>query len=424
MYVFTLGSYQYLFKRVNEGAEARRSAFWTSLILTGTVSIIGTLLTYLFPSQIASWFSLENYVAEFKLTVLVTATTAIMTTFLFYHYGLGRNNFQNFLQFLRGSLWVILTIGISVWLKLSLEQIFIVINVAMFFILFISVPWKELTDLLLHPIKQLSFVPLFKYCIPLLPYFAGVWGIPMIIRTQLNIYDGAAKVALFSVAYTLMEIVFMFISTITATLSPHFFAEEKEENKPAVLYNVMLKYSILCVVLIIPFIYITRYDVILLLTSSKYLMAGDYIPLLVIFPMLRVLIIVFEQVYLKEAKTVFLGSIYSIALGLSFLLSVLLIPQYSILGAIYASLCSYLFVFIALYIKQRSSINFKYLNLPAIFALTLIICASIFLLNTMSFHSFIKAIPLGVVMLIGLFLLPIFNEQEKSKLLSLLKIRK
>lgn len=422
IYLFTLGSFQYLFKRVNDGAEEKKSALWSSFMLTAGISVISTCIAFVFAGPICSALNLSNYEDDFKLTIIGTAITSIMIVFLFYHYGLGRNNFQNFLQFLRGSLWVIVAIAASFLFQLSLTQIFIVFNISILFILLTAVPWKELPQLLQRPLN-ISMQPLIKYCIPLLPYFAGVWGIPTIIRSQLNISEGPKSVALFSVAYTLMEIVFMFISTITATLSPHFFAEEEDKDKPALLYNVMLKYSILLIVLIIPFVYITRFDVILLLTSNKYLEAGKYIPLLIIFPLLRVLIIVFEQVYLKESKTIFLGTVYSIGMALSFVLSLILVPKFSVLGAIYASLASYLFLFICLYIKQHHKIDFNYQRPLAILTLASILWASVFLLDIFNFHSFIKAIPLAGVAVLSVFLLPVFNEQEKHKLLVMLKIR-
>jgi len=424
MYIFTLGSFQFLFKQVNASSEERRSAFWASLIITATIGLLSTLIAFIFSERLAEALNLQAYSRELQLTILATASTSIMMIFLFYHYGLGRNNFQNFLQFLRGSLWVILAILISFIVNPSLLQIFVVINLSMCFILLISVPWKEMTDLFSHSIKKTSFKKAIKYCVPLLPYFAGVWGIPMIIRTQLNVYEGAANVAVFSVAYTLMEIVFMFISTITGTLSPYFFAETDDSDKPKLLYNIMIKYSIICIVLIVPFIYITRFDLILILTSAKYLIAGEYIPILIFFPLLRVIIIIFEQVYLKESKTIFLGVVYTISLLIAFLLALLLIPKFSILGAIVASIASYLFTFVSLYIPQRKKINFDYLNLPSIGILSALLWLAVYVLHFFEFHSFIKIFPLLIIALIALFLLPVFNEQEKNKILVLLKIKK
>jgi O-antigen/teichoic acid export membrane protein len=420
IYVFTLGSYQYLFKRVNDGEEAKRSGLWSALGLTVLISFAGTTIAFFFSGSICEFLNISNYKTDFRLAILATATTSIMVIFLFYHYGLGRNNFQNLLQFLRSSLWVIIVILISFFFNLTLTQILIIFNLAIFGILLISIPWKELPA---FSFKEISFWPVIRYCVPLLPYFAGVWGLSAIIRTQLNIDSGPRNVALFNVAYTLMEIIFMFISTITATLSPYFFAEGEQESKYPLLYNVMLKYSILLVVLILPFIYITRFDIILLLTSDKYLSAGSYIPLLIFLPLLRVLIIVFEQVYLKESKTIFLGTIYGIGILLALLLSMVLIPKYSIPGAIYSSLGVYFFLFICLCLKQYQKVNYAYQNLSAIFSLTIIMWASVFIMEKVHFNSFFKTLPLALVTGISLFSLPVFNTREKQKLLSILKIK-
>ena len=424
LYAFTLGSYQYLFKSVNDGDLARKTAFWASALVTISISSVGILVTYLFIGPIASLLNLSAYQQELKLIVLATASTAVMTIFLYYHYGLGRNNFQNFLQFLRGSLWVIVAILYSYYFNLSLTAILVTVNLCMCVIILVAVPWKELSFLFSCRIHQIGFSKLLGYCVPLFPYFAGVWGIPMIVRTQLNIHEGAKQVAVFSVAYTLMEIVFMFISTITSTLSPYFFAEQHNTSKPGLFYNIMLKYSCLSVMLIVPFIFVLRYDIITLVASEKYRIAGDYIPLLIFFPLLRVLIIVFEQFYLRAAQTVYLGIIYAVGIPLSFLLSFLLIPLYSVFGAIYASLASYLFLFACLYFRQRRILDIAYLKVPAMLLLGGIICLTVFALGLIDVLSFYKVIPLGIVMVLSVAFLPVLSGEEKIKILSLLKIRK
>jgi O-antigen/teichoic acid export membrane protein len=424
LYIFTLGSFQFLFKSVNEGLEEKRSAFTASVVVTSVISLLFGLVSLLFADRITSLIGLSEYKKEFLLMVLVSATTSLMTVFLYYHYGLGKNNFQNFLQFLRASLWVIGAIIISVFMELSLYHVFWIINLAMIIILILSVPWRELKDLLSFSAENFKFTKLIKYCIPLMPYFAGVWGIPMIIRTQLNINDGTKNVAIFSVAYTLMEIVFMFISTITATLSPYFFGAEDKNDKPNLFYNIMLKYSILSIILIIPFIFMLRYDIILLVASEKYLAAGKYIPLLVFFPLLRVLIIVFEQYFLKSAQTAYLGLIYIGGLLASFVFALVLIPGYSIYGAIYASLATYLLVFLCLVLKQKGMIDYGYIRIPAVIVLTVIMWASVYALEFLEISNWLKIIPLSVAAILCVSFLPVLNQQEKSKLLVLLKLKK
>jgi len=423
MYVFTLGTYQFLFKSVNEGIERTSSAFWASLTVTILISLVFIITIILFNNSISKWLNLSLFKRELVLTITGTATTAVMTLFLFYHYGLGKNNFQNFLQFLRGSLWVIISVFFSFFLKLTLLQVLVVFNLCMCIILLIAFPWKEWNLLFPFKVDKDAFGRLFKYCIPLLPYFAGVWGIPLIVRTQLNIYDGAKYVAIFSVAYTLMEIVFMFISTITATLSPYFFEEQTDGDKPALFYNIMLKYSILAIIFIVPFIFMLRYDIIQIVASEKYLVAGDYIPLLIFFPLLRIIIIVFEQRFLKDGKTLYLGIIYSVGISLSFLFAIFLIPYYSVYGAIYSSLGSYAFIFICLLIRQRGMIDFVYLNLWGLLKITLILTFTVVILNFFDFSNFLKVIPLSMVTLLSLFLSSVLTKKEKEKIFSLIKIK-
>jgi O-antigen/teichoic acid export membrane protein len=424
LYIFTLGSYQFLFKSVNDGPEEKKDAFTVSVIVTAAISVICSLFSFLFADPLTNAFGLSAYKNEFLLMVVSSGTTAIMTIFLYYHYGLGKNNFQNFIQFLRSSLWVGVAILVSLFMDLSLYHIFWIVNISMVTILLISVPWKELKELLSGKLRGENFSRLFNYCIPLMPYFAGVWGIPMIIRTQLNIHEGTKNVAIFSVAYTLMEIVFMFISTITATLSPYFFGEEDRKDKPNLFYNIMLKYSVLSIVLIIPFIFILRYDLITLVASAKYLVAGKYIPLLVFFPLIRVLIIVFEQHYLKTSQTRYLGIVYSVGLLVSFALAFLLVPKFSMYGAIYASLATYFIIFVFLIIRQKGMVDYNYVSIPAILLLAIILWAAVFGLGFLNFSNWLKIIPLGICAILCVSFLPVLSSQEKDKLLVLMKLKK
>jgi O-antigen/teichoic acid export membrane protein len=420
IYIFSLGSFQHVFRAATRNIEDHRSAFWPAVLLTLATSLLLTGCTFLWSQEIAGLFNLEAYQREMQLTMLGTASTSVMIVFLYHHYGLGRNNFQNFLQFLRGSLWVIVAIVLSLFFHLSLIDIFVVFNLSMVAIVLLALPWKEWSMLRPIEIKKASLLKLLRYCIPLLPYFAGAWGIPLIVRTQLNIHDGAREVAIFSVAYTLMEIVFMFISTITATISPYFFGQS-DSDRPGLFYNIMLKYSILCILLVVPFIFVLRYDIILLVASEKYLMSGDYIPILIFFPLLRILIIVFEQYCLKMSQTFYLGVVYSISIILSLILSAILIPQYSVLGAIYTSIGSYLVILILLYIKQRTIIDFQYLDIPTLAKLTLVLGGVSALVFFSGMHIIYKIMLLGSAAILGLFLLPVFNEQERNKIVGLFK---
>ncbi len=423
MYMFTLGSYQYLFKNLNGTAQEQKEALWTAVFTTGFIGSLAVVVTWFFKDAISYRLNLQGYSDVLFQTVCLTALTSLMTIFLYYHYGKGKNNFQNFLQFLRGSLWIIVAMAISYFINLNLPAIFVIINLCMLLILLFSIPFNQFDVLMPIQVTVSEVKKLLRYCIPLLPYFAGVWGIPMLVRTQLNIYNGAKDVALFSVAYTLMEIVFMFISTITATLSPYFFAEESEEGKPEKAYNIMLKYSILGIVMIIPFIEIARFELIDLITSEKYKSAGEYIPLLMFFPFIRVMIIVFEQVYLKESKTMYLGIVYTFAMLLAFGLSLWLIPSYSVMGAIISSLISYLVVFLLLLLKQTHKIDPRIFNFKALSTFTVVIALATLALTFLPIHNFIKWIPLSAVILLGLIYIPVLTSEEKQKLFAFLKIK-
>lgn len=420
IYLLTIGSFQYLFRAASQDESHHRFAFWSSILVTAALSSILTISTYIWGGSIASLFNLDTHVYELQLTIVGTSLTSIMIVCLYYHYGLGRNNFQNFLQFLRGSLWVAVAILASVFIDLSLLHILVIFNVSIAVVLLLAFPWSEWKVLVPPVINKESFLQLIRYCLPLLPYFAGAWGIPLIVRSQLNVILGAREVAIFTVAYTLMEIVFMFISTIVSTISPYFFAQT-DADRPGLFYNIMLKYSIVCIVLIVPFILLLRYDIILLVASRKYLMSGDYVPILLFFPLLRILIIVFEQYCLKSAQTVYLGIVYTAGIVLSIVLSFALIPAYSILGAIYTSIAAYLAILLLLYIKQHKLIDFEYLNVVALTKLTAVLCGLSILLFFADFHNIIKVAILGIASVISLFLLPIFNEQEKNKITGLFK---
>ncbi len=421
MYVFTMGSFQYLFKNVSLGAQERRNSFWSSLAATVAISLMLTTLSFLLLDFISDELNLTEYKWPFMLMITGTSLTAVMTILAYYHYGQGRNNFQNLLQFLRASLWVVAAIGVSVFLKLDLNVILLIFNISLILIIAIAFPWKELNSLLPVSFPRSEISSLMRYSFPLLPYFAGAWGIPLIIRSELNIYEGAKQVALFSVAYTLMEIMFLFISNIVSTLSPYFFSSS-DDNRPIVFYNVMLKYAALSTIVAVPFVFTARYEIIALVASEKYLVAGDYIPLLLGFPLVRILVLVFEQYYLKTSQTVHLGLLYLITILICGILCVWLIPAYSIFGAIWASLISYSLILLFLYYKQHSMLDFKYLRLPGLILFTVMLGAALFLLHFWDLHVMLRIFGLGICAIVGLFLLPILDDREKGAIAGILRL--
>jgi O-antigen/teichoic acid export membrane protein len=423
MYIFTMGSYQYLFKRVGSGKDERRAAFWSSIFVTVVICALMMAGTMMFLRPISTWLRLDGFGLAFELMISGTALTAIMIILTYYHYGQGKNNFQNLLQFLRASLWVVVAIIVSMFLDLNLVDILTVLNISMGVIILIAFPWKEVKFLFPAALTSSELSNLFRYSFPLLPYFAGTWGIPLIIRSQLNIYEGAKEVALFSVAYTLMEIVFLFISNIVSTISPYFFSTSPDVAKPSVFYNVMLKYAALATLLILPFIFVVRYEVITIVASDKYYVAGDYIPLLLIFPLLRILILVFEQYYLKSSQTLHLGILYTAGIFICVVLCFWLIPQYSIYGAVSASLASYTVILVFLYFKQRSMVDYQYLHLPALILLTIILWGCVLVMELIEIPPFLKILPLCVCAVGSLFLLPILDDREKRTITGFLKIK-
>lgn len=424
MYMLTLGSFQFLFKTLHEGTERMRSAFWAAALLTALVSVAAIAVINFFGEPIAKLINLSDHQSELRLAVILTATTAVMMVFLFFHYGLGRNNFQNLLQFLRGSLWVLVAIAVGFFADLSLHTIMLIMNGCMVLILLLAFPWGEWKLLRPVTVDRREWANLLRYCLPLLPYYAGAWGIPMILRAQLNVFEGAREVAFFTVAYTLMEILYMFVSTISSTLSPYFYADSSSAGKPGLFYNIMLKYSILCISLIVPFIFVLRYDLIRIVATEKYVSAGDYIPLLIFFPLLRVMIGVFEQYYLKLADTLFLGVLYIAAIATGFYLGVVLIPLYSIFGAIYASLAAYTLIFVALCLRRKGVIDTEYLHVPALLGLIGLLWVAVYLLELANLPSFVMIVPLGICAVLGVLLLPVLSPQEREKLLGLLKLKR
>jgi O-antigen/teichoic acid export membrane protein len=133
---------------------------------------------------------------------------------------------------------------------------------------------------------------------------------------------------------------------------------------------------------------------------------------------------VFEQYFLKSAQTAYLGLIYIGGLLASFVFALVLIPGYSIYGAIYASLATYLLVFLCLVLKQKGMIDYGYIRIPAVIVLTVIMWASVYALEFLEISNWLKIIPLSVAAILCVSFLPVLNQQEKSKLLVLLKLKK
>lgn len=416
-YFFTLGSFEYIFRSVSKPKEIS-NAFWTSVIVTSVVSVVFILITYLFTSEIAQELNIAAYQSEFFILVLSNFIVGLFTLGAFYIYGTGQNNYYNLLKFSK-SFWIILAIGYSLFYDLSIKAIIQIFLVASVIMLFLSIPYKYIPKLRIR-IRDLDFKPVLRYCLPLIPYFLGFWGMAMVVRLYINLHHGSKILALFSVVYTLLEIVFLLVSSISGTIAPYFYAGEDERTNK--LYNFMLKYSLLFIILTVPFIYILRSEIILFVTKKEYLDAIKYIPLLLILPFLRTFAAIFQQYCLKNNLTAYLGITYFSAIVFLFILSQVLIPTYAIYGAIIAILGTYLLITILLYIKQKSIIDHQQLKIKALIFFIVLGAVVTYLVELIPFNSnFWKILPLALGLGILLITLPLFSQQEKDAFQKILK---
>jgi len=416
-YLFPLGTFQYVYKEAALG-ELPVLALKSVVIGAGATSILLALVAILLAPLFSARFGFG--MPEWGLTLVASVLSGVLFVLIYYLYGQRQVVFYNFMLFLRGFAWLYVLIPTALLTELRLTVIWVVISwVALVAVTLVlaarRIGWNHLTK---APVDLMWFRSSVQYSFPLLPFFMSVWGMLAISKYILAYVSSTAQVALFSLAYTIFDMVYLVAVNVSQTLSPYIFAEWREEKQNNVYFDVALKYSIVLTVLLSLEVLLVGKHVVLLLASDAYIGATAFIPVMVFLPLLRVLSANVQQRLMATNRTGQMGIIYIVSLVSMSVCGVWWGQLWGVYGVIVALLFSQGILLVMITWKVRGEIRlrtdyfpFYRILLGSIVLVVLIgLCMKFF--SSQNVISFTLAATLPAVYLIVLYVCGAISHQE------------
>ena len=265
------------------------------------------------------------------------------------------------------------------------------------------------------------------FSLPLVTLMISNWVITASDRYFLAFFHDAIAVGYYSYVYSLLN--FIGVLGIIAGLVVYPYMAEAwntgKKKKSNFLFNASLKYALILTIPSLVGVFILRNEIISMLSGVKYLEATSLIPILLIFPLIEVIILVFQKPLLLANRTKEIASIFGIGMILNALLNLFLIPRWSMHGAAFATMITYVVMFFAflVLVKKYCSFNFEFLKIERMIVSTVIMGAFIFFITPENIFTKIVTILFGaIIYTVMVFASGVFVKEEEELLHSLFKI--
>ena len=202
-----------------------------------------------------------------------------------------------------------------------------------------------------------------KYSIPLMPHNLSTHIASFASRVFINIKGSLASVGLYSVASQFGIIIDTVQASVNKAFSPWFFEIMSQNNSSAKREIIYLsRFLLILYSLLYMLIGLFSQEVLILMTSKKYIMAWTAIPIFVIAYSVKSIYYFYINVlfYYKEAANkIFIASVTGSLMDIT--LAVTLVPNYGLYGAAIAFLIAKVIVvtIIVLISKRYEDVGYK-----------------------------------------------------------------
>ncbi len=213
-------------------------------------------------------------------------------------------------------------------------------------------------------ISKARLKELFAYLFPMTFHVVGIFLMVTIDKVILAKYMDLEAVGIYTISMTMAMIVnIVFDSTIRAW-EPYLFEKihtgrAEDMNwiiKSLVVYSLFIVVAALIYVWLIPFIFPIMVD-------EKFMDALHFIPFLVVAFSLEGLRKPLSSFLMHKNKVKTLGSVSLLTAFINIALNVVWIQKFGIMGAVYATVCSFLFLYIVTIFLVKRYCNIRYTRL-------------------------------------------------------------
>lgn len=402
--------------------EKRVQTIVTILFFFSIFLIACSLLLFFFKEIIINALTIQDYLSIWILFVPLAITLTFFDIITYYLLSIKKIVISSVLRFLCQCLWIIVLMVFFFTIdKFSLKLVFVpwLLNVAGISGISLFFVREEILDFIKNSLKfdWLRLKEILIFSLPLVIVTIFTLTGEYTNRFLINHFLGKTEVARYSLATSLVGFTLFIPYIIQGVLQPYFNEKWNLKQDSSVLFNIMVKYSLMFVLPAVTGIFVLREEIILLLSNSEYLPAAPLIAVLLFFPVFNILSLLFTQtLYLRDMGK-YLLLINSLALIVDITFNLIFLPRIGVISAVYGVILSSGLIFGAMVILRPKEILFEwdYLKIFPILLASLIMGAIISPINPAS--SLFKVIVIlfgAVVYTIFLFVFKVFNKEEKD----------
>ena len=400
--------------------EKRVRTIITILFFFSIFLIVCSLLLFLFKEIIINTLNIQDYLSIWILFVPLAITLTFFDIITYYLLSIKKIVISSVLRFLCQCLWVtVLMVFFFTIDKFSLKLVFVpwLLNVAGISGISLFFVREEILDFIKNSLKfdWLRLKEILIFSLPLVIVTIFTLTGEYTNRFLINHFLGKTEVAWYSLATSLMGFALFIPYIIQGVLQPYFNERWNLNQDSSLLFNIMVKYSLIFVLPAVTGIFVLREEIILLLSNSEYLPAAPLIAALLVFPIFNILSLLFTQtLYLRDMGK-YLLLINGLALIVDITFNLIFLPRMGAISAAYGVILSSGLIFGAMVILRPKEILFEwdYLKLIPIVIASLAMGVIISPINPESSLTKILVILLGAgIYLTFLFLFRVFGREE------------
>lgn len=344
------------------------------------------------------------YGTEFIISLFIIGISILFTINEYFMRAERRIESASLINYTNTSIWVFLLLIFffftGTFNLLTVLSIW-AIGVSLSFILSFFYLRKEITAFIKRSfsISKLLLKQAIFFSLPLIPFTISSWIITVSDRYMINYYMDASNTGIYSLAYSLTTILLTFSGVISNVLYPYISKSWNEKKNHHILFNAMLKYNLIILFPGMVGLFILRSQIISLVSGTRYLIGAPSIAILIPYPLFAAISMIYTNQLLLRNRTKLIATINIIAAGLNIILNMVLIPSHGIAGAAMATVISYLFLFIILFILTRKQFIWKmpFLRIGRIMMASLIMGVIVYMVNPQIYLTKIIAIAIGVI---------------------------
>ena len=190
-----------------------------------------------------------------------------------------------------------------------------------------------------------------SFSLPMIPTLLSAWILNLSDRVFIERYFDLHDVGIYSLGYKIAGLVLIFTSAFNKAYNPVFYKLANSENQE-LSKKILYKYNNTYIIVILFAVFLISLfskEVIQLLLSPKYFEAYKIVPIIAFAYLISQVSGLFNGMIYQEKKVAQLMIIVLIGAALNVFLNFLLVPLFGVYGAAYATVLSFLVIFLVKY---------------------------------------------------------------------------